>query len=262
MSVVTRDRIDPRFRARRIEVRRDAGRRRLNRLAILGIGVAVVALAGVAAASPLLDVGTVEVTGMYRTPPEDVIEAGGIDEGDPLLLVDPGAAADRVEALPWVREAHVRREWSGTIRYEIQERTPLVAVPTNDGGWMAADADGRLVATLDSAPTDLALLVGVEATGPPGEQLDPAARPALLVAEAVATAAPGGTVAAGPDATVDLRLAAGGTVSFGRVDDPDEVRHQAVALTTVLGAVGPQCVARLDLRAAEAPVLTRSPACR
>ena len=253
---------DPRIRARRIEVRREAGRRRLNRVAVAGIVLGLAAIAIGVAASPLLDVGSIEVDGMYRTPVEEVIGAAGIEEGDPLVLADLDAAERRIESLPWVADARVSREWSGTVRYAIQERTPLVAVATADGGWIAADADGRVLAALEGPPPDLARLDGVEASAEPGDSLADAARPSLLVAEAVAAAAPGGMVVAGPERSVELRLASGGSVAFGPVEDPDVVHDQAVALTTVLQAVGAECIQRLDVRAPEAPVLTSSPACQ
>ena len=267
MSVLTRDppakrSIEPRIRERRIQVRREAGRRRLTRLAMAGIVSAVLFVAAAVAFSPLLDVGTVEVTGMYRTPVEEVMEAGGIDEGEPLVLIDTGAAERRVEALPWVADARVTRQWSGAVRYEIRERTPLVAVATEDGGWMAADADGRLVARLDEASPDLARLEGVETSAAVGGELDAEALPALFVADAVATSSPGGAVVLGESDVVELRLITGGAVVFGAVDDPEVVEDQALALNTVLEAVGPSCVQRLDLRAPEAPVLTPSAGCR
>src|SRR4051812_39815589 len=91
-------RIDPRIRARRIEVQRDAGRRRLRRLVDVGLVLAVAAGFALALRSPLLDVGAVEVAGAHHTAPAAITQAAGIAAGDQLMDVDLHAAGLRVEA--------------------------------------------------------------------------------------------------------------------------------------------------------------------
>ena len=85
--------VDPRFRERRIAVRKDAGRRRLKRLLLL-VFVAVAALAAVLVLrSPVFDVDEVVVTGTSHLPADEIRAAAGIDQGTPLLLADLGAVA-------------------------------------------------------------------------------------------------------------------------------------------------------------------------
>ena len=90
--------VDPRLRARRIAVARDAGRRRLNRLAILGALLAVVVLAAVLARSPLVSVQTVDIDGASRTPGDAVTQAVGAVKGHPIYAVNTGAIQHRLES--------------------------------------------------------------------------------------------------------------------------------------------------------------------
>ena len=93
------------MRARRIRVRRDAGKRRLRRLTLVLAVLALVVGAAVATRSPLLDVDRVEVTGAEQTSAGAVLEAAGSRARRALVSVDVAAAARRVEALPWVDDA-------------------------------------------------------------------------------------------------------------------------------------------------------------
>lgn len=73
------------------------------------------------------------MAGQFRTDPGDIVAAGGIERGAPLATAHLDVAADRIEALPWVAEATVRRRWPGTIRYRVVERVPAAAVTATDG---------------------------------------------------------------------------------------------------------------------------------
>ena len=112
MTATTEDRprvrtpIDPRIRDRRIEVIREAGRRRLRVTLIVASAIVVVGLAYLAVHSPLLDVDHVRVTGTQRVSRDRRASTRrGVHTGDALLFVDTGAIARRVERLPWVEHA-------------------------------------------------------------------------------------------------------------------------------------------------------------
>ena len=121
------------MRSRRISVRRDAGRRRLRRITLVLALVALVVLALVATRTPLLDVDRVTVAGNERTSVDDVRNAAGIRLGEPLLSIDLGTVASRVEELPWVASADVTRSWPSTVKIQVTEREPVAVVQvTND----------------------------------------------------------------------------------------------------------------------------------
>jgi cell division protein FtsQ len=256
--------IDPRFRARRIEVRRDAGRRRLYRLGVLGVLVVVLLVLAGLAFTPLFDVDRLEVEGTFRTDPQDVLEAGDIHRGDPTVLVDASAATAAVAALPWVADVHVERSFPGTVRYVVVEREPAAAALTDGGRGVVLDGEGQVVQVVEGDPAalDLPLLDGVVAPAEQGATIDRDDRTELLLE--VARALPGGLVPVvgevrTGDAGVELGLVPTGTALLGEADD---LEGAYVALASVLGAVTPACVGTVDVAVPAAPVLTAVPGCQ
>jgi cell division protein FtsQ len=251
--------IDPRFRARRVAVKRSAGRRRLRWVVAFGVVVAVLVLAASLFFTPLLDVDRITVAGQFRTAPEDIVAAGGVDRGEPLARIDLEAAARRVEELPWVAEATVVRDWPGTVRYRITERTPVAGEEGPDGTWAAVDGGGRVVAELDDAPADLPVVQGATVAVEVGATASADERGAFALAAAIppSTRPLVAAVVVGADRAVTVRLVAGGVVTVGPLEDLPE---KGAALAGVLAAVDP-CVVTLDLTVAAAPLLTRTPGC-
>ncbi len=254
--------VDPRMRSRRIGVRRDAGRRRLRRVTMVLAGAAVVVGAAVATRTPLLDVDRVTVTGVEHTTAEEVRRAAAIDDGEPLVSVDPGAVADRVEALPWVEAARVERSWPSTVRVQVTERVAVAVVQVTDDHAAAIDADGWVV-SIDprstDAPTDPAgplVLTGIDGRVTEGARLDDDARDALAIAAVVAERMPGVVTSVSTD--LDAELVQGGAVRFGSTEDLDD---KVTAAKTVLSAVDTTCLELLDVRVPGSPALTRNQRC-
>ena len=254
--------IDPRIRQRRIEVRRDEGRKRLRIVVAAASAVGAVLLGWLATRSPLLDVDRVRVEGARRATTAEVLKAGGVREGHPLMDVDEGAVARRIERLPWVDEAVVRRDWPGTLVVQVTERTAAASVRARGGGWMLVDETGRLLARRLLPHEGLPAIEGGTWADAPGGALGPPARAALRVAAAIPSdrvaAIP--VVAVLPGATIELRLAsagkAAGVVHLGAVDQLDAKLR---AVFTVLDRVDLRGLATLDVRVPSAPVITRQP---
>lgn len=251
--------IDPRIRARRVAVKRSAGRRRLRWVLAVGAVLAVASLLASLVFTPLLDVDRITVAGQFRTSPEDIVAAGGVDQGAPLATVDLEAVARRVEALPWVAEATVRRDWPGTLKYVVVERAPVAAVEGPDGGWAAVDPEGQVLATLDEAPTDLPVVEGATVPLEVGAVAPEQERGAFAMAGAIPASARSlvEAVVLDGDGEVTVRLSSGGVATVGPLTD---IPAKGLALASVLAAVDP-CVATLDLTVASAPLLTRTPGC-
>ena len=105
----------------------------------------------------------VYATGRFQTDRQTLIEALGVDIHQPIFEISLETARQRVEALPWVREASVERRLPDTIILRIDERTPL-ALWQNDGRIAVVDDNGEVI---DGArPQDfreLLLVVGPDA---------------------------------------------------------------------------------------------------
>jgi cell division protein FtsQ len=247
--------IDPRIRARRIEVRRRAGRRRLQRLVDLGI-VTAVALAFVGALwTPLLDVDEVLVTGAEHTGADVVAELAGVAPGDPLIGVDLGAVGARVAALPWVDEVRVSRGVDGRVEVDVIERTPVAALGSGAAAVLV-DVDGRVLGPASGSAGPFLELTGVGSVPPPGGYVAGAGDALALAAHLVA-AAPG-TLASLDGHDLVATLIQGGEVRFG---DGRQLDAKARSLRTVLEQVDLTCLAVLDLRLPGSPVLTREEGC-
>jgi cell division protein FtsQ len=254
--------VDPRMRSRRIGVRREAGRRRLRRVTLV-LAVLALAIGSLAAArSPVLDVDQVTVSGAHRTDVAAVVRAAGIDRGDPMVGVDPGAAAHRVERLPWVGRVRVVRAWPATVRIEVDEREPVAMIQVTEARVALVDDGGRVLAIapagFEAQPADggPVTLTGVDGRLAEGERLPPDARAALAVALAARDRLPG--VIASVSTGLDAVLVEGGTVRFGSAD---RVEDKLTAVGTVLDQVDTGCLEMLDVRVPGSPALTRNGGC-
>ncbi|HEX4081989.1 MAG TPA: FtsQ-type POTRA domain-containing protein [Acidimicrobiales bacterium] len=214
-------RIDPRIKERRTAVVRQAGRRRRRILLAAVAAVAVVVGAWFFLHTKVLAARVVTVVGSVHTPDAGIVAAAGLGGHPPLIDVDTGAVAARVEQLPWVATAAVSRDWPDGVRIVVTERSPVAAVPTTapagsatTGGaaaagatpagatpattttpappasstgpkgtvaWALVDGTGRVLADTPAPPAGLVHVVGAAAAGAPGTMLAPD-RPALAVA--------------------------------------------------------------------------------
>jgi cell division protein FtsQ len=257
--------IDPRLRARRIAVRRDVGRRRLHRFAVLGIVVAVLGAVVALALSPLLDVDEVTVTGASHASEREVVAASGVQPGDQLVLVDRPGVVARVERLPWIRTASVERSWPSTWEISVVEREALVGFVGSDGRLVLADEEGRVldVVAAGGAEPGVVVVTGPASPGTPGRPVTAPARPALEVARALPpeVADRVGEVAVEDDGTLTLLLEplAEGAGPGPRVVLGDDLALDAKvsALATILARVDLAGVVTVDLQVPSAPALTR-----
>ncbi|WP_241661525.1 cell division protein FtsQ/DivIB [Thermomonospora catenispora] len=147
------------------------------------VGAALLALALSAAVawvllgSPLLAVRRVEVAGATLVQRDRLVAAAGVRTGLPLARLDTDEVRARVQRLREVESATVRRVWPGTVRIEVRERVPLVAVERAGRFWQL---DRFGVAVTESARRPAALPLLNVAVPQPG---DPATEAALRVVQ-------------------------------------------------------------------------------
>jgi cell division protein FtsQ len=188
-------------------------RRRRRILAAGAVVVVLVAVAWGVSMSPLLAVDTVQVRGTERLTAEAVEAAGGVHPGDAMLWIDPGDALDAIEALPYVSDARLVREWPDTVRITVRERRPVGWVE-GPAGIALVDRAGRVLEIVDAAPVGTPQVIGAQLVPPPGGHVD--ARDAARVAAALAplTAVGTASVEAGEGGVV-MRLRDGPEIRLG-----------------------------------------------
>jgi cell division protein FtsQ len=262
--------MDPRFRLRRVEVRRQEGRRRFRVL----IGITTVAALGVggwaATGSTLFDLDRIVVVGAVHTAPDEARFASGLRLGQRLLDVDDGVAARGMQALPWVEHASVSRSWSGEVRIRVVERRPVAFTVSQAGNAALVDGGGRVLDWVDVPSPDLAALAGLPPAGPAGSSLTPAGMATLTVAvalppelrgRAAGVSPAGGTqvdnVAALPEVDINLSFDGRPSESVVRLGPPEDLDKKFDAVRTVLARVDLHDLAVLDVRRPDSPVLTR-----
>ncbi len=227
---------------------RTAGRRRLRRL-VLAIGlVAVVFAAGGIVLSPLLDVDRVVISGAGPRVNE-VRAAAEVERGAAILLLDTGAATDRLESLAWVAHADVVRELPGTVKIQVTARPPVAFVPRSDGTFGVVDATGTVVSVEAVAPPGLTSLVTDTPDAAPGDRIRP--RAAAVVAAALGPLADRVTRVFVDQDQAALLLADGAEVRLGRLD---RLSEKARAADAVLRSLNGTPVTYLDVRVPGAPV--------
>lgn len=99
----------------------------------------------------LADGGSVRVTGLGYVNPKDVARLFAVDYGTSLAALPLEERREQLLAMPWVKEAKVRRNWPDRLWVDVTEREPVAfaRVPAAYGKKyeqpMLVDADGVLL---------------------------------------------------------------------------------------------------------------------
>jgi len=123
--------------------------------------LALAGLAGFAAwavfGSQLLAVRSVVVSGAHLVSASDVLAVAGVEPGTPLIRVNTGQVAARVDTIRQVRSVQVTRSWPDRVVIVVHERTPALAVPAPGGGFDLVDSTGVIVLWAAARPANLPL---------------------------------------------------------------------------------------------------------
>ena len=120
--------VDERIAARRREVREDRRRRRLRRTIMVAVALVLVVVGVLVERSSLVALAEVRVTGTERLDVRTVRRAADLELGTSTLRLPLGEARERVEALPLVASAEVRRLDPLTVLVEVTERLSLIHI--------------------------------------------------------------------------------------------------------------------------------------
>lgn len=237
--------VDERIAARRAEVRDERRRRRLRRTILVATLLVLLVVGVLVERSSLVALAEVQVTGTERLDAATVREAADLEIGTSTLRLPLDQARERVDA------GHVDPL---TVRIAVTERRPA-AVLRRGARAVLVDAEGVVVARGEEDGLPLIDLARGSLPAP-GERV--AAAPAAANAHAALTELPGpvrslvSVYLAREEDELDLELATGTTVHFGRAD---RVAEKARALGAVLEDLGEQTVASIDVRAPSRPVV-------
>jgi cell division protein FtsQ len=174
--------MDPRISARRTEVTRQQGRRRLRLVGLLAAVVVLIFGAWSLLHSSLFSARAITVVGATHETVTQVEAAAGLSNHPALLNVHAGAAERGIERLPWVASASVSVHWPDGIRIAVTERVPKVVMTAAGGQWAEVSADGRVLADETARPPGLVELAAPKPPATPGSTLPAADQVGLVVA--------------------------------------------------------------------------------
>jgi cell division protein FtsQ len=230
-------------------------RQRRRSVVIVLVTITVTALAGLAVLrSPWLAVDGVEVSGTSMVSAGDVLERAAVPLHTPLVDLDVEVIAARVEGMPEVRSAVVRRRLDGIVVIEVTEREPTMALKTS-AGFVLVDDDGRQVRTTTVAPDGFLPVIGLEASGVPGDPAPPGSTSVLRLMEHITPqvrAEVSDVIVTGDE--LALTLTDGGRVLLG---DDRELNAKVISLETLLLSVDLRCLHEIDLTVPSAPAISR-----
>ena len=161
--------MDPRIERRRRTVRENTLHRRLRTILWLCVLGAVVGAVVWVLQSPLLEVRTIGVYGVYRSSVTGILKDAGIEIGTPMVRVNTRKLEALLEEDPWVAAARVERTFPHTVEVDVSERSVAAGVAYH-GGWTLLSTDGIVLGPAESLPDGAARLVmGSADPGPAGE---------------------------------------------------------------------------------------------
>jgi len=117
---------------------------------------------------PMLELQTVEISGLKRTRRETVIEAAGLFEGINLLRIDLIAVKKAAESLPWIESAETARQFPSTILLEVKEREPSFLIRL-DKELFYLTSGGNVIRTPLDQGLDFPVVTGMTAAEVEGE---------------------------------------------------------------------------------------------
>lgn len=193
---------------------------RRTALAVLLMAAVVGAATWVVFHSPVLGVRHVEIVGNIVVSAETLRAAAAVRTGTPLATVDADEVGSRVRAVTEVESARVEREWPGTLRITVVERTPVAVVPVADGPPANGSRTNEVYAIVDRFGVTLDRVAVAPPRFPvlrvrrpdPG---DPELRAALAVLEALPDDLRVNEVRVPSVRSITLKLTDGRTVLWG-----------------------------------------------
>lgn len=216
-----------------------------------------VAVAYVWLQSPLTRADRVVVSGLNHLQFGDVVVAADVLDRQ-LININASDTEQRLEALPFVRDATVVRNWPDRVTIAIVEREPVASIPNDDGTFSVVDAEGRVVAISDGIFSSQPVLVTISNAPPPGEYIDDSDAPALLEAAALVPVELWGRIASLElDDDGELIAKLGDWQTAVRLGDPSDLGRKYRSLASVLVSTDLEGVSAIDVRVPDAPVLIR-----
>lgn len=222
------------------------GNRRKKLLAIGGIAAAVIGIALVVLASPLVAVSKVDVQGARYADAKLISSVAASLKGKSVLTVDTKTAQRRLESDPWVESVRISTALPNRVMIEIHERIPVAWFLGVDNRARVIDAQGLVLSVQDGRPTNYLL---IEGTGPnliPGATANDAYRAAGQLAISIPVELQPmvkNLGVSGPN-QITMTLTSGTLINFG---EPVDMRNKLVNVVVLLRRQDSNTIVGIDV---------------
>lgn len=159
--------MDERVADRRRGVSEDRARRRLRWILGTIVGILIVVGTIWLIRSPVLSIGSVEVSGQSMSDPAAYVEQLEMGVGVPTIDVNAGALEAAITADPWVADATVNVSWPGSLSVTVTEQVPVALVGAPQA-WYLTAVDGSVI-DVSEAREDMAQVMIVASNTAVGE---------------------------------------------------------------------------------------------
>ncbi|MBF0096548.1 MAG: FtsQ-type POTRA domain-containing protein [Magnetococcales bacterium] len=105
------------------------------------------------------------IAGLENTSVARATEAVGIEKGSNLLTVQPKNVQNRLEALPWIRSVHVKRQFPSTLLIRVVEKRAVGMVREDDRLFLVDEYGATIKPMEKEDPLMLPIIVSA-----PGEE--------------------------------------------------------------------------------------------
>ncbi|MBR7828595.1 FtsQ-type POTRA domain-containing protein [Actinospica sp. MGRD01-02] len=194
----------------------------------------------------LIAVRGIKVAGVKSITAAQVLTAAQIGSGGPMAALNTAAAAARIERIPQVASANVRKDWPGTVVITVTERQPAALVP-DARGYQVVDSGGVVFGQVAKPSKGLPVIT----VSAPAKAADvvPGALAALRALPSGVSKQISAITASDPYA-ITLRFTDGATVNWGGGDDAVDKARDLVALLRIGGG------RHYDVSAPDAPAMS------
>lgn len=108
-----------------------------------------------------LAIDEVEIKGQSETSEVDVLQKLALGEFPSIVTLDVTGARERIESLPWVKEATLRKIYPDTLQIELKERKPFAVWQRGTTQFALIEKGGRVISDrVDPRYASLPLVVG------------------------------------------------------------------------------------------------------
>ncbi len=143
-------------------------RRRKGRFAFLYRLVCVLLILGAvgAALAVFFKADHIEITGNSRYSNEEIIAAGGIEQGDNLYMLNKYEIAGKLTStLPYVESVRIYRKLPDTLCLEVRECTEMVGVEQDGKVWLMCHT-GKILEGVEPGAAECAAVTGLTLADP------------------------------------------------------------------------------------------------